>query len=71
MDNNNNSFIKTDDNIVINEKCIRWVTKMNECLYVCIKQSGCIRDCNDLCDKHKICKENSPNSYNKLNKYFK
>ena len=27
-----NSYLKTDDNKLINEKCITWVKKMNECL---------------------------------------
>ena len=59
-----NKYIKTDDS-VINEKTIRWVKKMNNCLYVCNKGNGC-----SLRDTHKICKFNSLNSYNKLNKLF-
>lgn len=59
-----NKYIKTDDSI-INEKSIRWVKKMNNCLYVCIKTNGC-----SIRDTHKICKFNSYNSYNKLNKLF-
>jgi hypothetical protein len=68
MENNNNiSYIKTDDNKIINENFIKWVKKMNECLYVCTKIDGCIIDYNT----HRICKINSFDSYNKLNNYFK
>jgi hypothetical protein len=35
------TFIKTDDNKVINKACIKWVKKMNECLEVCTKSNGC------------------------------
>jgi hypothetical protein len=71
MNNNNleeQQFIKTDDNRIINKKCIRWVKKMNECLAVCTKLSGC--DMVHYSDTHKICKINSPESYNKLNLFF-
>jgi hypothetical protein len=60
------SYIKSDDNTIINEKCIKWVKKMNECMEVCIKSNGCSIQNNT----HKICKLNSSDSYNKLNKYF-
>jgi len=60
------SYLKTDDNKIINEKCIRWVKKMSECLEVCTKSSGCTNNV----DTHKICKVNNLASYNKLNKHF-
>jgi len=60
-------YLKTDDNKIINEKCIRWVKKMNECLEVCIKSDGCILGSNT----HKICKSNSNDSYEKLDRFFK
>ena len=41
MDYNKNNYIKVDDNRVINEKYIRWVKKMDECLAVCAKNDGC------------------------------
>ena len=69
MENNQTSYIRTDDNKIINEKCIRWVKKMNECLEVCTKSTGCIGTPNN--DTHKICKLNNLHSYNKLNKHFK
>jgi hypothetical protein len=69
MENNNftigNSYIKTDDNKIINEIHIRWVKKMSDCLQVCTKSIGC-----DTVDTHKICKSNNIESYNKLNKHF-
>jgi hypothetical protein len=36
MENNEkkDSYLRTDDNKIINEKYIRWVLKMNECLDV-------------------------------------
>ena len=71
MKNNKTVYFKTDDNRIINENCIRWVKKMSDCLEVCIKQSGCyLYDGDGYRDTHKICKLNSPDSYNKLNKHF-
>jgi hypothetical protein len=67
MEKNNTSYIKTDENIFINEKCIKWVKKMSDCLEVCTKSNGCIANENT----HTICKINNPHSYNKLNKFFK
>ena len=69
MDNNsnNNFYLKTDDSNIINERRIRWVKKMGDCLEVCIKSTGCSIKSNDT---HKICKLNNLDSYNKLNKHF-
>jgi hypothetical protein len=62
-----NTYIKTDNNRIINEKYITWIKKMNDCLEVCVKTDGCsIRSG----DTHKICKFNNSDSYNKLNKHF-
>jgi len=65
MENNKISYIKTDSGIIINEKCIRLVKKMDECLAVCLKQNGC-----RINDTHKICKLNNLESYLYLNKNF-
>jgi len=65
---NNQSYIKMDNNIIINEKCIKWVKKIDECLDVCIKSTGC--SLRSGVDTHKICKINNSDSYNKLNKHF-
>ena len=60
------SYLKADDNKIINEKCIRWVKKIDQCLHVCNKSEGC-----DVgIGTHKICKSNNPDSYDKLNKHF-
>ena len=58
-------YLRVDDNKIINESCIRWVQKMDDCLRVCTKSTGC-----HIKDTHKICKINNLNSYNKLNKHF-
>ena len=34
------AFLKADDNKIINEKCIRWVKKIDQCLHVCNKPEG-------------------------------
>jgi len=60
------SYIKADNNTLINENQIRWIQKINECMEVCSKQNGCTIDM----DTNKICKINNIFSYNKLNKYF-
>ena len=65
---NDISFIKTDDNVIINEKAIRWVKKMNDCLEVCVKANGCSVKYN--MNTHTICKLNNLDSYVKLNKHF-
>ena len=61
------TFLKADNNIIINETAIRWVKKMGDCLEVCSKPVGC--DINSG-DTHKICKMNNLDSYHKLNKFF-
>ena len=70
MYNNKNknkvSYLQTNESKIINENQIRWVKKINECLEVCTKSTGC-----DTYDTHKICKSNNQDSYNKLNQFFK
>ena len=66
MENQEGSYIKVDDNKIINEKCIKWVKKLNDCLEVCNLSTGCIVGRNT----HTICKSNNLESYNKLNKHF-
>jgi hypothetical protein len=60
------SYIKADNNIVINERHIRWIKKINECMEVCSKEDGCLSKINTI----KVCKQYTPTSYDKLNKYF-
>ena len=64
--NNQVSYIKTDDNKILNEKCIKWVKKMDQCLEVCIRTNGCRVGLNT----HVICKSINEEGYNKLNKHF-
>ena len=61
------TYIRADDNKIINEKSIIWVQKFSECLEVCTKSIGCDVKSGDT---HKICKLNNLDSYNKLNYYF-
>lgn len=63
---NKTTYIKTDDNKVINEKCIRWVKKIGDCMEVCTKSNGC----GSKIDTHTICKMYNLDSYNRLNKLF-
>lgn len=67
MEENRDTYLKTDDSKVINMKSITWVKKMDECLAVCTKTVGCSVE---LGSTHKICKINNNDSYHKLNKYF-
>jgi hypothetical protein len=67
--NRPNTYIRADDNRIINEKAIIWVKKINECLEVCVKKNGC-NTAIPYRNTHSICKLNSPDSYAKLNQYF-
>jgi hypothetical protein len=60
-------YLRVDGDKIINETCIRWVQKMDDCLYVCSKITGCNIQNGGT---HKICKINNLDSYNKLNKHF-
>ena len=60
-------FIKVDNNTILNERCIRWVKKMDECLQICSKQNGCDHNGKET---HTVCKINNAESYNRLNRYF-
>ena len=64
-----NEYIKADNDKLINEKSILWIKKLDECLAVCTKSTGC----NPITygDTHKVCKTNNPTSYAKLYRHFK
>ncbi len=49
-------------------KYIVWIQKINDCLEVCTKSTGCSNMIKG--DMHRICKINNIDSYNKLNKLF-
>ena len=54
------SYIKTDNNTFVNEQNIVWVKQMDDCLRVATVETGSILNI------YRICKLNSPNSYDKL-----
>lgn len=62
----NNMFIKTDNDIMINEKHIKWIKKIDTCFHVCMKSNGCMQHI----DTHKICKINNLDSYDILENIF-
>ena len=64
---NKQTYIKTDNNKGVNEKCIKWVKKIGECLEVCTKSTACNVKSGDT---NTICKSHNLDSYNKLNKHF-
>jgi hypothetical protein len=65
MEESQNVYLKVDNNKVINEKYIKWIKKMGDCLEVCTKSNGCYQK-----DTHVICRFHTPDSYNKLNGLF-
>jgi hypothetical protein len=67
MNNTQDVFIKADNGKIINTKCIIWVKKMDECLRICTKSTGCSSSSSST---HKICKINNYDSYMQLNKFF-
>ena len=67
MENTKENYIKADDNKVINERHIRWIKKMDDCLEICTKSNGCNISYKNT---HKICKLNNIDSYNKMNELF-
>jgi len=67
IDNKQHTFLKTDDNKVLNERHIRWIQKIGECMEVCTRSDGCNVKLNSTT---RVCKEYNPTSYEKLNKYF-
>lgn len=66
MENTYVRYIKVDDNKIINERCIRWVKKIDECLEICTRNDGCSVHANT----HKLCKINNNDSYMYLNAHF-
>jgi len=53
------SYVKADDDKLINEACIRWVKKIDECLEICVKSDGCAVGR----QTHRLCNFNNPDSY--------
>jgi len=63
MDNKN--FIKADNNVIVKKQSIRWMKKMDECILICSKSTGC-----STADAHRVCEINNSVSYALLNKQF-
>ena len=61
----NRSFIKVDDDRIININFIRWVKKKDECFYICSKLTGC-----SIEDTHSVCKTTNSQTYYKLFNLF-
>jgi hypothetical protein len=54
---NKDNIKKADNNKIINEKCIVWVTKMDDCFEVCTKSTDCSvsnRDTPITCKKYYL-----------------
>jgi hypothetical protein len=66
METPNPTYIKADDDKIINIKKIHWIKKYKECLYVCTRSDSC-RLGSGL---QEICKKNNIDSYLALNKHF-
>jgi hypothetical protein len=67
------SFIKMDNNIAVNKMYIRWIRKVNDCIEVCSKQTGCDMTKQNIInstDTLKICRVNNPENFDKLNQIF-
>ena len=67
IDNKQHTFLKAHGNKVLNERHIRWIQKIGECMEVCTRSDGCNVNLNSTT---RVCKEYNPASYEKLNKYF-
>ena len=66
MSSNKVSYIKINDDTILNESCIRWIKKVDECLEICAKPVGCSVGINT----HKVCNQGNPDTYLKLNNNF-
>ena len=64
---NTPTFLKTNDNKIINQKHIHWVQKIGYCLHVCTRSIGCNINNGTT---HQICKLNNPHSFHTLNTFF-
>ena len=68
----NQEFIKTDNNVIVNENTIRWVKKINDCMEICSKLNGCFYhdSLSNTVELFRVCKSITPKSYEKLNRHF-
>ena len=61
-----NTYVKTDDNRIINEIQIKWAAKVKDCFEICVRADGCRIGRNT----HKLCMLNNLDNYNKMNAHF-
>lgn len=54
-------YMKTDSNIFINKKYIKWIKEINNCLEIYTKSN-----CSYSNDTDKICKNNNLEDYNNI-----
>ena len=59
-------YITADNDVIINEKSIKWIKKINDCMEICTNSTGCSMNN----DTHKICKINNLESFLRLDKKF-
>lgn len=64
-DSSGNTYLKVQEDHLINEKYIKWLRKYDECVFVCNKPDGCMWS-----DTYKVCKGSNPTTYDKLNRLF-
>lgn len=65
------TFFKTDDNMMVNVNYIRWIKKHDDCFHICSTATACgIFDNKEFVGTMRVCKNNTPKSYNELNELF-
>jgi hypothetical protein len=65
----NNTFIKINDDTLVNQNYIQWMKQVGDCIYICNKVYGC--DEKSLYGTYKICKSGDNfKSYSILKKKF-
>lgn len=62
MNNTFPEYIHIEDNVVLNTKYIRWLKKIDECIHICSRSSGCYLSV----QTHKVCKYSNPEMYKQL-----
>ena len=69
-DNDNINYIHVDGNKIVNKIHIRWIKKVEECMYICVKSNGYDDSSMIHENTHKACKNVSRDTYNRLNSKF-
>jgi hypothetical protein len=63
--NHESTYIKVDNNRIINTNFIRWIGLGDKCFYICNEMDGCTGD-----TIHQLCKINNPKSFETIKKFF-